>query len=625
MKEIFKIYNSIYASYSNKQEVIEKLFGFFDLNIKITDSKDKFLYLNLKTNNKIDPLKIFQLIGLLHQKQQESEKIINTDKRKHFGIYYTDYSIARLIAKESLSDTNNEDLINLKFYEPCVGGGIFVVAYIDEVIERVGNNKRTLQQLINNIYFSDIDNNAIDIFKKLLPLYIKYKYNSTIKISDSHYFKGNVLFKKINENIEKVDPKNIFNMPNGFDIVLTNPPYKLLKANANKYEDELKENKHALDVKEVIKFIRKNNIYKFNQGTLNYYKIFLEEILENYTNSTGKIGVIIPVTLLNDKQSELIRKRIINKYKLFKLYIIPEKNNFFPDISQAFCFFALDKTNPGEIIKINPKVISADDFKNEGVEVQIGHMEKISESSPIIIENKIGWQILKKLNNLSKLGSLTSICNSRGELDLTLDKEFITREKTTLPLLRGKNIAEFSYTLGEYFAHEDFANKTSIKSKYISKERIVCQQISNIHLEKRLKFTKIPENIVLGNSCNFLTFDESLFGNNDISLNYLLGILNSLLLNWRFKVTNSNNHISNYELSDLPIVIPSSSEKAEIEKLVKLIKKNKNPNDLYSLNTKVFSLYGLTDEEINYILNKHKKTVDLLKPQRVNLFNYANI
>ena len=626
MQEIFKIYNSMCISYANKQELLKKLFDFFEVDAEHIGSVDVLLYKSLQTNKKIDPLKIFQLIGLLHQKQRASEKIINTDKRKHFGIYYTDYSIARLIAKESLSNTKKDGLASLKFYEPCVGGGIFVIAYIDEIMDRVGNDINILQEVINNIYFSDIDDEAVDLFVRLLSLYIKAQYNSSIVIPKKNYFKGDVLFKKVNGgDIEKVNPKDIFNIQDGFDIVLTNPPYKLLKANANKYQDELSENKYALNIKEVVNFIRKNKIYKFNQGTLNYYKIFLEEILENYTNSKGKIGAIIPITLLNDKQSELLRKRIINKYKLFKLYIIPEKNDFFPDISQAFCFFALDKTSPGNIIKINPKVTNAGDFENEGVEVQIEHIEKVSESAPIIIENKIGWQILKKLNNLPKLASLTSICNARGELDLTLDKGFITKERTTLPLLRGVNVSEFSYTLGEYFTNEEFSKKTTTKNKYIQRERIVCQQVSNIHLEKRLKFAKIPGNIVLGNSCNFLIFDESLFGQNDVSLDYLLGILNSLLLNWRFRVTNSNNHISNYELAELPIVIPTQAEKKEIEELVKLIKKDKNQDNLFKLNTLVFNLYGLTKEETNYVLGKHEKTVDSFMVRENNLFNYANI
>ena len=625
MNEIFKIYNSFRSYYPDYNNLLVRLFSFFDKNPQLDNQTDELLYKSLQIGNKIDPLKIYQLIGLLHQKQKESEKIVNTDKRKHFGIYYTDYSIARLIAKESLSESKNKDLLGLSFYEPCSGTGIFVIAYIDEVLGRIGNlNSKVFQKFIDQIYFSDIDSEAIDLLIKLLPFYIKSKYGISIKINSKNYFKGDVLFSNFNGVIKKISPKDIFKVTGGFDVVLTNPPYKLLKANGNKYKDELNSNQHALDIKSVLNFIRTNNVYKFNQGTLNYYKIFLEEILENYTHQSSKVGAIIPITLLNDKQSELLRKRIINKYKLFKIYIIPEKNEFFPDISQAFCFFALDKKEPGNIIRINPKVVSQNDFANEGVEVNIDHIEKISETAPIVIESEIGWKILQKLNAFPKLRSLASVCNARGELDLTLDKGFITKQRTSLPLLRGNNISEFSYTLGEFFTDEKFMKKTAEKNKYISRERLVCQQISNIHLEKRLKFTKIPENIVLGNSCNFLTFDESLFGNSEVGLDYLLGILNSMLLNWRFKITNSNNHISNYELAELPIVIPSIVDRNEIERLVSLIKNTNDKENVYKLNAKVFELYGLNIEEINYVLGKHGKLVgSIVKTQKESLFAYG--
>ena len=625
MNEVFKIFNTYCPLYRDTEELLKKLLSFFSMDSIPDNSKDALLYKSLQAGNKPDPLKIFQLVGLVHQKKREGEKIVNTDNRKHFGIYYTDYSIARLIAKESIGDLENKGLLNLNFYEPCVGAGVFVIAYIDEVLEKIKHfNQKNLQTLIDHIYFSDIDGSAIELFIKLLPFYISAKYNFSIKINSKNYFKGDALFENNDGKIKKVDPREFFSIPNGFDIVLTNPPYKLLKANDNKYKGTLDINRHALDIKQVIQFIRENNIYKFNQGTLNYYKLFLEEILENYTHASSRVGAIIPITLLNDKQSELLRKRIINKYKLFRVYIIPEKNDFFPDISQAFCFFALDKKCPGNVIRINPKVISQNDFTNKGIEVRVDHIEQIGEIAPIVVENEIGWKILRKLNTFPKLRSLSSIYNARGELDLTLDKGFITKEKTSLPLLRGDGVSEFSYTLGEFFTDEKFMEKVSGKQKYITRERLVCQQISNIHLEKRLKFTKIPGNIVLGNSCNFLTFDESLFGNQEVSLDYLLGVLNSLLLNWRFKITNSNNHISNYELSELPIAIPMMQDKKEIEELVSSVKSNSNPNDVYRLNMKVFALYGLGNNEIDYILGKHKKLVEsIFTPQHQSLFAYG--
>ena len=67
-------------------------------------------------------------------------------------------------------------------------------------------------------------------------------------------------------------------------------------------------------------------------------------------------------------------------------------------------------------------------------------------------------------------------------------------------------------------------------------------------------------------------------------------LLNSSLLNWRFKVTSSNNHINNYEIDDLPVVdldrVDESFTYSSQEEL-----------DRY-----VGELYDLTPEEINWII-----------------------
>src|SRR3989338_2352301 len=435
MKDAFKIYYWIEENYPAKKELGERLFSFFTSKPQLNSDYDRLLYKSLQSKGVIDGLKLYQLIGLLHQKSKEAERIVNTDKRKHFGIYYTDYSIAQKIAQESLANAPVKQLREYTFFEPCVGNGIFVIAYIDAAIARLDTvDKKTIQKIINQCFFSDIDSEAMELFFKLLPLYIQNRYGVSIIVPRKNAYTGNILFTITKDHIEKVDPRKLFGITEGFDIVLTNPPYKLLKANANKY-GSADEGGHHSDVESIVQFIKKEKLYPYNQGTLNYYKLFLEEILENYTHQTSKVGVLIPITLLNDKQSELLRKRILNKYRLRSLHIIPERNDFFPDISQAFCFFVLDKTAPGEVIRIRPRIEGPADFLQQVVEVQVEHLHKVSTSSPVIIENQTGWNILRKLNQFPKLGTLDGVCNARGELDLTLDKYFITNERTNLPLL----------------------------------------------------------------------------------------------------------------------------------------------------------------------------------------------
>jgi adenine-specific DNA-methyltransferase len=622
MKQIFQIYNSICVKYENTNELIDKLVNFLSAEPKIKTSIDDFLFKALIRNGSIDPISVVQLIGLAHQKRKESTKMAKTDERKHFGIYYTDYEVAKLITKEALSPiSNKKESENKKFLEPCSGIGIFVLSYFDYIFDNFPKeNKNFYQKIADNIYAADIDDEAIKLLKRIVPAYIEFKYGIKIELNEKNFYVGDLLFKQNDGIIQKNDPKEIFKIKEGFDIVITNPPYKLLKANANKYS-EAEANNYAIDIKKLVAFIKTNNIYKYNEGTLNYYKIFIEEIIENYTHNKSKVGLLIPITLLNDRQSERLRKRIINNFTLSKIYIIPEKNNFFPDISQAFCFFGIDKSAHSKTLEIINNVRSKEDFHKNSIQISLDMIKEISESEPIVIENEDGWKILNKINGFSKIKHLSDICNYRGELDLTLDKKFITPEKTKHQLLRGNNINEFTFDDGNLFVDEKFVSKLNGKQEHLKNERLVCQQVSNLHSNKRLKFVRVPENIILGNSCNYLCKTSNLFEENNVSLDYLLGILNSLILDWRFNITNSNNHISNYELGDLPIVIPNNEQKINIENLVKKIEIKKDIADIAKLNMEIFKLYQLTKKEIAFILGKYKEEgiINIIKEN----LNYA--
>ena len=143
--------------------------------------------------------------------------------------------------------------------------------------------------------------------------------------------------------------------------------------------------------------------------------------------------------------------------------------------------------------------------------------------------------------------------------------------------------------------HIEDVNHEYVKSEFLEtrsaeflkcdfgRRRLVCQQVSNMGVSRRLRFVYCEENDILGNSCNYISAEE-------IVLKKMYILLNSSLLNWRFKVTSSNNHINNYEIDDLPVVdldrVDESFTYSSQEEL-----------DRY-----VGELYGLTPEEINWIV-----------------------
>ena len=86
-----------------------------------------------------------------------------------------------------------------------------------------------------------------------------------------------------------------------------------------------------------------------------------------------------------------------------------------------------------------------------------------------------------------------------------------------------------------------------------------------------MTFALAPKNYVLGNSCNFISVEENPYG---IDSYALLGLFNTKLINWLFKLTSSNNHVNNYEIDCFPVPV-EAPELKKISKLAKAFYKNK--------------------------------------------------
>jgi len=89
---------------------------------------------------------------------------------------------------------------------------------------------------------------------------------------------------------------------------------------------------------------------------------------------------------------------------------------------------------------------------------------------------------------------------------------------------------------------------------------------------------------------------------------FVLGILNSKLMDWYFRKTSTNNEVNGYEIEQLPICKNISIEQQPFIDLVNqiLTSKQSNPSaDTTALEREidvlVYGLYGLTEEEVGII------------------------
>jgi Alw26I/Eco31I/Esp3I family type II restriction m6 adenine DNA methyltransferase len=372
-------------------------------------------------------------------------------------------------------------------------------------------------------------------------------------------------------------------------------------------------------IEEEVKFYRKSGHYNLAlANVLNLYKLMIERALI-ITSPSAVLGFIVPSTLLCDESTATLRKEILSKYRIKAIIDFPESARVFHRVSQAVCIVIIDKSEHGEVIPLVSGPIRLEDLKRiKPYPLPVGWVKRFSSGFRIPKATEIEWRILEKIHSNPRLSEVPWILNLRGEVDLTIYKDCLSTVNTGSILLRGNDIQRYivkrnSKKKQGFILKEKFLRRlgNSMKIKHINERRIAGQQISNMMQRWRLKFCLVEAGTFLGNSCNYILVSKER-EDRDIYLLYLLALLNSCVLNWRFKLTSTNNHVNNVELGALPIKMIDLSNCWEnqlfhlITKKIEGIVQNGATKVDPEVEAAIFSLYGLTAYEVRFILNSEK-------------------
>lgn len=492
------------------------------------------------------------------------------------GAVYTQDNTAYDIVHRTLKNISAQNPQTFKILDFATGTGRFYRQIVKCLFEIFG--LKPDYTILNNIYAVDIDAVALNICRvNALNLLTALNCEKAKIVSEHVLYKNALMKEQLFEDSLAISYKDLNGLFfNGFDAVVSNPPYLVLKPNKNKMDIETVEN-----ITNMAKYFRSSNFYKYSiEGMLNLYQISLEAML-GMLKDGGEMGIICPSTLFADISTSVLRKHLLSKHNITYIKYFSEDEQLFNNVTQATCIFHLTK---GEMCSFIDIAKGEKEYK-----IALSDIKQVfSKNWEIPSIEKIEWDILRKLLAFPILKQHSDIRNKRGELDLSLFKEYITKDVTTLRLVRGNMISDKCIVdTNKEYVRLDFLEKKS--KDYLShdkgRRRLVCQQISNMSQKVRLRFVECNTNDILGNSCNYITVEED-------KILKMKAILNSKLLNWRFKITSTNNHINNYELDELPIInldtVPSD--------IIGM--------DDISRNVKICSLYGLESNEINFIINQ---------------------
>lgn len=512
---------------------------------------------------------------------------------KEYGIFYTPIKIAREMALDVLEASKSKIVI-----DPCCGTGNLLAA----CLEQAKKNDKSLKKLIG----IEIDPLAANICReglKKLSESLGLNVEIEIIVSNSLDLLGN------KKDISSKD------LPLGSIII--NPPYGKLKV-----EKSITTNKetmlnyldsHINKKKE----INKLSIDKITRILGSKCKVteWSNVFLELCANEVPKDEVLVylgPCGWLNSKAQSSFREELIVKNKLHKIHFISEANTGFETVNQPLAIINITSNSScNEIQVFNDNIRSKNILTNS-----LTSLKDFGYPIPRINGEEI--QLYIKLQKLEKFSEIKSISNLRGELDQSINKSVISSTPSQIRIIRGENIGRYSEvdidSSRVFFADiNEFNKQLSFKPKgsAYKKQRIIGRQCSYMKQERRLIFCIIPENCVVGNSCNYIAAPNS-------ELLFILSLLNSSLFDWYFRVLNGNNHVANYEIDNFPYPKITDVQKNEITNEANYLM-NTNSYNSCSTSTKyfnneakidslIFKAFNIANSDVELILNRNSST-----------------
>ncbi len=268
----------------------------------------------------------------------------------------------------------------------------------------------------------------------------------------------------------------------GFDLVITNPPWDVLKPEDDDFFSEyyvglrriantaekrkiikslLKSpetselyNNYVRDIEQRVLFYKQSGEYvRRGSGDTNSWKLFLERTLKLLADS-GSLALVIPSGIVTDEGAKKLRETLFQG-RIVSLYEFENKKGVFPDIDSRMKFVLLvwEKAHPTQsfsaafylhdagaldgkveqdklvempfelIHKCAPQSLSIPEVRNNQ---ELHVFSKIYDSHPLLSDNRKGWAV-----------TLVS------ELHRTNDSDLLRTDGRGWPFIEGKNFHQF--------------------------------------------------------------------------------------------------------------------------------------------------------------------------------------
>ncbi len=507
------------------------------------------------------------------------EKFLKEEEKKNSGQFYTpqeivDYIFHFLNIKE-----------NSKILDPTCGCGVFLVTAFNLL-------RKINKEALNNIYGVDLNESAVKMTR--INLWLRSgKDIKSLKTLEKNIKIGNFIVEDKNLDLRAFNWKTHFSdvlNEGGFDFIIGNPPYLTLKV--------------GKDYK-----LNESIFSKIVNGSTNAASLVIAKSFELLKNN-GIMAFVLPKSLVRVNSYSKLRDFILENSKILHIY---DLGNCFKDVRGEQVIIFIQKTDNKNEIDQNRVLIKVYEDKNKSLFEQRAFLvsQKIFSkyNNFLMFEKQEYYDLVEKINKQGE--QLSNLANIFRGIAISPKSPLISKLKlkNSKPIIRGKDISKFEYQVN-YFLSTDKIKSNKFKLKHFNKKKIILQ---NIFSSEAGIIAAIDES----KSLSFDTVTNIIIKDNTVDEKYLLGLLNSKLINFFliYAIYNKSKltmHTDKVYIGRLPIKKISREKQKEIITLVNKIEKTKERKPLLKeLDKIVYKTYNLNQDEQNLIESSLTKIISV--------------
>ncbi|QDY58553.1 DUF7149 domain-containing protein [Helicobacter pylori] len=375
----------------------------------------------------------------------------------------------------------------------------------------------------------------------------------------------------------------------GFDCIIGNPPYMQVK-----------------------KGLYSSIFYPFSEGKdigkQNTYKVFIE-LGFNLTKQKGLISLITQSSIMCDCSAQFTRELLLKYCQIHYFVEFNKKQKLFSNVIQGVCILEFLKDRPNKEhafkIAINNTQIQMSQIQYE--QIKQDEILKFFPLYEIPLIKSGEMEIVRKIKTDKILFRDLLEKSLQGNINTIHLKDIQDQKETNGRIYKGANCHRYFLDTQYLFAKDNQITQQIFEKNYYQ-NIIVTQNITGTSDPYRIHANLIEvknQEMLFLNTCNLSYCKEQEHAK------FLVGLLNSRLLDWLFRKTSTNNHVNLYELETLPIpqITPKNQELAQkitalVEQILQAKAKDPKANTQgleKEIDALVYQLYHLTDEEIKTI------------------------